>query len=287
MNGKNPNKMDIGCVTRHCSTKILPAMVSPNMWKESACELDCNPLYYNDTTEGKLHYQNCTTKCALTYESKAGDNLMACAMDHNCITFAPIDVTCPTAQLEAAIEPGSSLANMKGEWWQYWGKNALWDCYPCQHIHEHVLVDDEDFCKQTVGPDGPVKAPCWSYSYSYDLFTMTGTKYFGQTWQLPGDIEPGKPIDIFYDYMGSTHNETWYLLKTDEHYIVLVDCSYMSGWTNVGSILWVKPNYVLTDDDKATIAEVYKNALGWNFPDEFCEDRHGDDNCDGPSNGFI
>ena len=116
---------------------------------------------------------------------------------------------------------------------------------------------------------------------------MTGTKYFGQTWQLPGDIEPGKPIDIFYDYMGSTHNETWYLLKTDEHYIVLVDCSYMSGWTNVGSILWVKPNYVLSDDDKATIADVYKNALGWNFPDEFCEDRHGDDNCDGPSNGFI
>ena len=180
--GKNPNKMDIGCLMKNCAMKVPAAAVSPNMWKESACELDCNPLYYNDTTPEKLHYQNCTTKCALTYESKAGDELMACAMTANCISFAPIDVTCPVAQLEAAIEPGSSLASMKGEWWQHMGKNALWDCYPCQHIHSHSLVEDADWCAQTVGPDGPVQAPCWNYTYSYDLFTMTGTKYFGQTW---------------------------------------------------------------------------------------------------------
>ena len=167
------------CATKHCAGKVLPAMINPNFIKEAHCELGCNPLYYNDTTPEKLSYQNCTTKCALTYESKAGDELMACAMDNNCVTFAPIDVTCPKAQLEAAIEPGSSLANMKGEWWQHYGHNALWDCYPCQHIHDHKLIDDADWCAQTVGPNGPVKAPCWSYSYSYDLFTMTGTKYFG------------------------------------------------------------------------------------------------------------
>ena len=114
---------------------------------------------------------------------------------------------------------------------------------------------------------------------------MTGTKYFGQTWQLP-NVEAGKPIDIYYDYMGSTHNETWYILKTDENYVVLVDCSYMSGWTNVGSILWVKAGYVLTDDDHAVISDVYKKALGWSYPDEFCYDRHGDDQCDGPATEF-
>ena len=40
------------------------------------------------------------------------------------------------------------------------------------------LVNDSEFCGKTIGPDGPVKAPCWSYTYSYDLFTETGTKYF-------------------------------------------------------------------------------------------------------------
>merc|ERR1712113_1290471 len=64
---KNPNQMDMGCVTRHCSLKLPAAMIDPNFYKES--------------------------NCALTYESEAMDDLMACAMNHNCITFAPIDVT--------------------------------------------------------------------------------------------------------------------------------------------------------------------------------------------------
>jgi hypothetical protein len=141
---------------------------------------------------------------------------------------------------------------------------------------------DDKWCAQTVGPDGPVKAPCWSYDYSYDLYTETGSKYFGQVWQLP-DTEKGKQIDIYYQYMGSTHNETWYILKATDRYVLLVDCSYMSGWTNVGSIVWVRPNITLTDSELTTIAKVYKEKLGWNFPDDFCVDRHGDDQCDGPS----
>jgi len=44
------------------------------------------------------------------------------------------------------------------------------------------MVNDVKWCAQTVGPDGPVKAPCWSYHYSYDLFLEKGVKYFEQTW---------------------------------------------------------------------------------------------------------
>merc|ERR1712083_933657 len=164
--------------------------------------------------------------------------------------------------------------------WQHIGKNALFDCYPCQHIHAPMnMVDDADWCGKTVAPSGPVPAPCWNYTYSYDLYLLTGTKYFQQTWQLPNP-EPGKPIDIYYEYMGSMHNETWYITKTDENYVVLDYCSYMSGWTNVGSIIWVKPGYELVDDDHSKITEVYKNTLGWTYPDDFCFDRHGDDSCD-------
>jgi len=74
--------------------------------------------------------------------------------------------------------------------------------------------------------------------------------------------------------MGSTHNESWYLLKTTDQYVILVDCSYMSGWINVGSILWVRPNYKLSDTEMSDIAAVYKAKMGWNFPEDFCADVH-------------
>lgn len=73
--------------------------------------------------------------------------------------------------------------------------------------------------------------------------------------------------------MGSTHNETWYILKASDNYVVLVDCSYMSGWINVGSILWVRPKHVLGDDEMKDIADVYKAKMGWNFPDDFCKNK--------------
>lgn len=271
-----PSSMNIGCVTKHCSAKMAKALLSPTFRKVIGCENDCNPFFYNDTSVGKLAFQNCTTKCALTYETPAGDEFLACAMTNNCIEFLPIPVTCPKPT------PGAktSLASLKGEWWQQYGKNKLWDAYPCQHIHKMEEVNDEEFCKQTVGPNGPVQAPCWSYTYSYDLFTETGTRYFQQTWQLPGDVPEGEPIDIFYTYMGSTHNETWYLLDAvPDRYVILVDCSYMSGWTNVGSILWVRPNVVLTDAEMADIAKVYHERMDWNFPADFVTDVHGADNC--------
>jgi hypothetical protein len=48
----------------------------------------------------------------------------------------------------------------------------------------------------------------------------------------------------------------------------------MSGWTNVGSILWVRPEHTLTDTETAEITKVYKEKMGWNFPEEFCLDHH-------------
>lgn len=270
--------MNMKCLAEYCPGKLVKALEDPTFRKCTRCELGCNPFFYNDTSPGKLQYQNCTTKCALTYESPRGEDFLACAMTHNCITFQPINVTCPKPE----PAPSTSLADLSGEWWQHMGYNHLWDAYPCQHIHEMKLVNDSAWCAQTVAPSGPVKAPCWSYTYSYDIYNETGTKYFKQTWQLPGDISPGKPVDIYYDYMGSMHNETWYLLQSTDRYVVLVDCSYMSGWTNVGSILWVRPNITLTSLEMGEIATVYKSKTGWIFPDEFVYDTHGPGNCKEP-----
>jgi len=41
----------------------------------------------------------------------------------------------------------------------------------------------------------------------------------------------------------------------------------MNGWTNVGSILWVRPQVVLTETEMSDIAKVYKKKLNWNFPE--------------------
>lgn len=274
-----PSNMDIGCVTKHCPLSFAEAIVDPTFLKDIACEESCNPYFYNSTSIGRLEYQNCTTKCALTYDTPVGDKFIGCAMTNNCMTFLPLNVTCP------APEPGaaSSLADLTGEWWQQYGKNKLWDAYPCQHIHEMKMVKDDAWCGQTIGPKGPVKSPCWSYTYSYDLYTNDGTKYFQQTWQLPADTPKGAPIDIYYQYMGSTHNETWYILDSTDNYVILLDCSYMSGWTNVGSILWVRPETTLTDQEMSDIARVYKAKTGWNFPEDFVTDTHGAANCDGPT----
>jgi len=164
------------CTIKACGyEETIKAMASPMFLEQAHCQGQCTPYYYNDTTPGKLHFQNCTTQCALTYDSPAGDKLMGCAMAHNCVTFAPIPGNCPKPV------PGAktNLKSLEGEWWQQYGKNALWDCYPCQHIHEMKMVDDAKWCAQTDGPEGPVKAPCWSYTYSYDLYLKGGkTKYF-------------------------------------------------------------------------------------------------------------
>jgi len=270
--------MNIGCLLGHCGLEFAAAVPDPKFIANSICESGCTKVYDEDTTPEKLHYQNCTTTCAVSHESEAGDKFLACAMDHNCVSFPPIPGNCPYKKEH--VQPDSSLASLSGEWWQHRGKNELWDCYPCQHIHSMFQSNDADFCAKTIFPEtGPVQAPCWSYSYSYDLYHTDGTTaYFGQTWQLPGNVEAGNPIDIYYNYMGSWHNETWYIFEATDNYVLLGDCSYMMDWVDVGSIVWVRPGHVLSDDENARIKSVYADKLGWEY-DDFCYDTHESDEC--------
>jgi hypothetical protein len=273
--------MHLDCLEKHCASQFLKAVVNPKFTASSICEMGCGKVYDQDPSPEKLEYQNCTTKCALTYETVSGDAFTACAMENGCMEMLPIPGSCPYKKEH--IQPNSSLASLTGEFWQHRGKNALWDCYPCQHIHAMELSQDDAFCAQTIFPGkGPVKAPCWSYTYSYDLYLVGDkTKTFEQTWQLPGDVPDGEPIDIYYNYMGSWHNETWYILQATENYVLLGDCSYMMDWIDVGSIVWVRPGHQLSDAENAEIARVYKELLGWDYED-FCYDTHGSESCRDP-----
>jgi len=112
-NSPNPNSVDMGCVVKNCPLSMAKAMINPIFMEMAWCQNSCNPYYYNDTTPMKLHYQNCTTKCALTYDSRAGDEFLGCTMENNCVNFGQINSTCPKP------EPGvkTHISDLDGEWW--------------------------------------------------------------------------------------------------------------------------------------------------------------------------
>lgn len=250
---------NLKCMAEHCAAQSAKCIGDKTCDEALLCSAKCMQNWDKDPTPEKFHAQNCTTKCGVTYMDETTNNYMSCMMEHNCITFPPINVTCPVDLLTRNIQPTASLATLTGEWWQHWGKNELWDCYPCQHIHSMYEEGNKT----------------WAYTYSYELFLVNGSlQYFQQTWQLP-DNAPGTPAPITYTYMGTLHNETWYILDSTDRYVVLVDCSYMFAWTNVGSIVWVRPHVELTDAELSAISAAYAR-IGWNFPADFCKDRHGD-----------
>ena len=109
-----PTHLNMWCIAANCKLAMAEAFTDPNFYKLTACEEGCNPFFYNDTTEMKLHYQNCTTKCALTYEGPKVQKFMDCAMQHECMSFDPIgNTTCPVPE----VDPESSLDSLSGEWW--------------------------------------------------------------------------------------------------------------------------------------------------------------------------
>jgi len=209
---------------------------------------------------------------------------MSCAIPHGCIKFGRLDVQCPANLFAKNVEAGSSAASLSGEFWQQYGYNAIWDCYPCHHMN-NTLVDDKAFCKKSVKPDGtPVKTPCFSYNYSYEVFLATGVIHEERTRQLPGPKQhkQGTPIDIYYEYLGVTQKQTWYIHKTGKRYVALSYCSYNSGWVNIGGIVWVKVGKggvknKLTKRDVSQIDAAYAK-VNLSFAD-FCGDTHGTGMC--------
>lgn len=277
---KNPNGMNVGCAMKHCAKETVKGLADPVFKKMVPCVNGCSCFYSNTTDPQRLGFVNCTTKCAFTYQSDNTQDMMACTMEHQCLTFAEIDVTCPVPKIKA----GTGLHVFEGRTWrQEYGWNKLFDAYPCQIIHNTSLSHNASFCAQQKRPDGTsIEAPCWHYDYSYDVFTETGLFHERQVWQLPGDVPDGNPIEIYYTYAGSLHNETWYIVDANDRYVLLFDCSRMSGWTLSGSIVWVNTEIgALTADDKTAIAAAYAGAgfpeetggQSWNFPEDFLADR--------------
>merc|ERR1719411_915678 len=151
---------------------------------------------------------------------------MACLLKHDCMSFPPINMTCAHPE----PQPGVGLDAIAGEFWQPYGYNKLFDCYPCQHIHEMKLVNNS-------------------------------LKFLGDTWYIP-NVGKGIPTTFSYMYLGTAHNETWTVLDSTDRYALIYVCSLMFSWTNVGSIIWTKPNVILTEEEMTNIRRVYDLKLG-------------------------
>jgi hypothetical protein len=139
-----------------------------------------------------------------------GDKMMVCMMKNDCIKFPPTNVTCPRKEFDSVVQADSGLHNLEGEWWQHYGYNKLFDCYDCQHIHSMVRNGSH-----------------WYYTYSYELFKTDGTlKFYKQTWQL-NEQERGKVQYLEYEYLGTLHEEEWWIARATDRYVIVNVCSYM------------------------------------------------------------
>ena len=265
------NYGDAECMELYCHKEWEECREDPTCLELLSCSSYCVDTWNDDPTQQKVHAQNCTMKCSATYEDNITDTYMACMFNNNCIEMPPINVTCPVKQLTESVEFNASLADLTGQWWQQYGYNALWDCYPCQHIQSMYIYNNTE----------------WSYKWGYEVYLINGSlQSYQETWYLPyTPSKYGVPINLTYYYYGTPHNETWYILQATERYVVLIDCSYISTWTNVGSPLWVRPNVTLTNDEMNDISDVYEKVMGWKFPQEFCKTQHGD-TCPGEENGI-
>lgn len=258
------------CAEEYCAKEGEECFLDIDCDEYLACSGFCMATWNLDNTTQKVHAQNCTMKCAASFENNVTDNFMACMFEHNCITFPPINISCPS-NVSLSIQKNSSIANLEGEWWQHYGYNQLWDCYPCQHIHNMYQINSTN----------------WSYDYSYEVYMVNNSlKYYEQIWILPNTIK-GNVININYIYMGTPHNESWYILQATNRYVALVVCSYISTWTNVGSIVWVRPNIELTNTELNQLSNVYYHALGWKFPQQFCMTQHGSSCQNSNTNKYI
>eukprot|EP01083_Nonionella_stella_P234775 826184_1 len=136
---------DPECMELHCHKEWEACREDEVCLKLMTCSGYCMDQWDNDPTQQKVHAQNCTVKCGASYEDDVSDAYMACMFTYHCVTFPPMNITCPVSQLSKATAPNATLYDLSGEWWQHYGYNALWDCYPCQHIHSMVVYNESSW----------------------------------------------------------------------------------------------------------------------------------------------
>jgi len=242
----------IACVLLHCLKYSAACLLDSNCRTYMECSQKCMNGWGNDTTPGKFHVQNCTSKCSFSYGDETIENFMSCLTENNCVSFPSIPSPCKKVQPLKQIP----IEDLKGSWWVVRGYHPVFDCYPCAHPNFE-----------------PINATMWSYNPNYLTYLVNETlKPVHMHFEMPYQ-PPGEGIPFVYHDMGLDHYKTWWIIDeaVDKSYILLYYCGNTLQWYYEGSIVLAR-NLTLSEEAYADIAVSYQKAVGLNLT-SFCDAR--------------
>jgi len=141
------------CIMTYCTDAALACVKDQACRTALSCLSTCDSL--EDDSPDKIELQKCTADCVVTYENEALDAVNGCFDSHDCIALTPIPLAC--RDTHPAFPTPQNVTDMEGAWWATWGKNAVYDCYPCQRLSF-----------------SPLNASSWLYTSKYLTPTLEG-----------------------------------------------------------------------------------------------------------------
>lgn len=244
--------VSIVCLLEHCSKSSFECGLNSDCRDAIACAEKCWGNWDNDTTPEKFHVQNCTEKCALTYDSKEYDSFMTCITDNKCMSFPPIPNTCRGKN----VHPVKSLSvkDIQGEWWALRGYHPVYDCFPCQHLSFE-----------------PMSMNTWNYTTRYQAYLIDGSLKFVIQHMVMPNSPPGTNITFVYHDKGVETTQIWWLIdKADDgSYVLMYYCGYALQWNYEGALVLAQ-NRTLSEDVYANIRATYQKTVGLDF-NSFCD----------------
>ena len=208
------------CVLSQFAKSAAGCIVDRGCREAIGCEQKCMEKWDSDTTPRKLTVQNCTNKCAFTYQTDAYVAFMTCNTDNKCLILDTIPDIC-----KQNVKPLKQLspADLKGNWYVLKGYHPVYDCYPnkCLEFSPMAQQAGSMDCKAT---------------YQTYLVNDSLTQVSAET-TVPSS-SPGSPISFVINSLGSIGFKWWLIDQADDKSYILV--YYCGNWLQWGytKVLW-------------------------------------------------
>jgi hypothetical protein len=240
------------CVINQCAKPTAGCIVDRGCREAIGCEQKCMEKWDSDTTPRKLTVQNCTNKCAFTYQTDAYVAFMTCITDNKCLVLDPIPDMC-----KSSVKPLKQLstADLKGNWWVLKGYHPVYDCYPNKCLQFSSMAQ---------------QAGSMDYKTTYQTYLVNDslTQVSAET-TVPSS-SPGSPISFVINSLGESLGMKWWLIDQadDKSYILVYYCGSRLQWGYEGAMV-LSMKQTLSDADYTKIGASYMSAVGLKMAD-FC-----------------
>ncbi|EKU21082.1 violaxanthin de-epoxidase [Nannochloropsis gaditana CCMP526] len=238
------------CIMTYCTDAALACVKDQACRTALSCLSTCDSL--EDDSPDKIELQKCTADCVVTYENEALDAVNGCFDSHDCIALTPIPLAC--RDTHPAFPIPQNVTDMEGAWWATWGKNAVYDCYPCQRLSF-----------------SPLNASSWLYTSKYLTPTLEGgVRAYELQAAFPWPADGmATAIAFNYTYQGMSHGEEWRFLHVAPSLVVLYYCGQGNTWQYEGGLVLSRERS--SPPDHVSLAAEAFAKIGIDFEEEFCE----------------